>query len=114
MGHCRQSSGVPVYKLLGGKIRDKVRVYNGSVRFEMKGVSPEDHAADMEKMKALREGFTIIKQGIAFHSPMPQAVPGFSYGEIREGVITNRGSLTERGLKHTIACVEADERGTGG
>ena len=102
-----KAAGVPVYKLIGGKVRDKVRVYNGSVRFGLKGVSPEDHAEDMAKMKAAREGFTIIKQGIAFHSPMPKAVPGYFYGEIREGIITNRGSLTERGLKHTIACVEA-------
>ena len=102
-----KAAGVPVYKLLGGKVRDKVRVYNGSVRFGLKGVSPEDHAADMAKMKAAREGFTIIKQGIAFHSPMPKAVPDFFYGEVREGIITNRGSWTERGLKHTIACVEA-------
>ncbi len=103
-----KTAGLPVYKLLGGKVRDRVRVYNGAVRFEMNGFSPEDYAADMEKMKALREGFTIIKQGIAFHSPMPHSVPNFFHGEIREGVIgTNRGSLTERGLKHTIACVEA-------
>ena len=108
-----KAAGVPVYKLLGGKVRDRVRVYNGSVRFEMKGFSPEDYAADMEKMKALPEGFTIIKQGIAFHSPMPHVVPGFSYGEIREGAITNRGPLTERGLKHTIVCVEAMKEALG-
>ena len=32
-----QAAGVPVYKLLGGKIRDRVRVYNGAVRFPMTG-----------------------------------------------------------------------------
>ncbi|MGA3228138.1 MAG: twin-arginine translocation signal domain-containing protein [Acidobacteriaceae bacterium] len=30
-----QVAGVPVYKLLGGKIRDRVRIYNGAVRFPM-------------------------------------------------------------------------------
>ena len=30
-----KAAGVPVYKLLGGKIRDRVRVYNGAVRFPM-------------------------------------------------------------------------------
>src|ERR1019366_8390731 len=30
-----QVAGVPVYKLLGGKIRDRVRVYDGMVRFPM-------------------------------------------------------------------------------
>ena len=34
-----KAAGLPVYKLLGGKVRDKVRVYNGSVRFPMAGSS---------------------------------------------------------------------------
>ena len=48
--------GAPVYKLLGGKIRDRVRVYNGAVRFPMAPGSPAEgsrprglrgqHAAD--------------------------------------------------------------------
>ena len=32
-----KASSLPVYKLLGGKVRDKVRVYNGGVRFPMQG-----------------------------------------------------------------------------
>ncbi len=103
-----KAAGLPVYKLLGGKIRDKVRVYNGAVRFPMGGNSPEAYAANMEKMKAAPEGFTIIKQGIAFHSGMPHEVPDFFYGEMQKGAFgTGRGPMTERGLKHTIACVEA-------
>ena len=31
-----KAAGLPVYKLLGGKMRDRVRVYNGAVRFPMK------------------------------------------------------------------------------
>jgi L-alanine-DL-glutamate epimerase-like enolase superfamily enzyme len=27
-----KAAGLPIYKLLGGKVRDKVRVYNGAVR----------------------------------------------------------------------------------
>ena len=103
-----KAAGVPVYKLLGGKVRDKVRVYNGAVRFPMDGSSPEAYAANMEKMKAAKEGFSVIKQGIAFHSSMPHEVPDFFYGEVQKGAFgTSRGPLTERGLKHTIACVEA-------
>jgi L-alanine-DL-glutamate epimerase-like enolase superfamily enzyme len=32
-----KAAGVPVYKLLGGKVRDEVRVYNGAIRREMSG-----------------------------------------------------------------------------
>jgi L-alanine-DL-glutamate epimerase-like enolase superfamily enzyme len=43
-----KSAGVPVYKLLGGKIRDRVRVYNGNVRFQLNGNDPEDYAEVMQ------------------------------------------------------------------
>ncbi len=103
-----KAAGVPVYKLLGGKIRDQVRVYNGGVRFPMTGQNPEDYAADMAKMKGAPEGFSIIKSAISFHSQMASQVPGFFYGELRGGAPhANRGLLTERGLKHILACVEA-------
>ncbi len=103
-----KAAGLPVYKLLGGKVRDKVRVYNGGVRFPMNGSTAQDYADNMVKMKAAKEGFTIIKQGIGFHSAMPSQVPDFFYGNVLPGIpFTNRGPLTERGLKHVIACVEA-------
>lgn len=103
-----KAAGLPVYKLLGGKVRDRVRVYNGAVRFPMAGASPEDYAENMARMRAAPEGFSIIKQGIAFHSQMPHQVPGFFYGDAATGRYhRTRGPLTERGLKHIIACVEA-------
>lgn len=103
-----KAAGLPVYRLLGGKVRDKVRVYNGGVRFPMTGTSPEDYANDVAKQKAAKEGFTIIKESIGFHSAMPSQVPHFFYDEARQGSPhPNRGLLTERGLKHVIACVEA-------
>lgn len=103
-----KAAGIPVYKLLGGKIRDKVRVYNGAIRFPMSGVSPQDYADDMVKMKAAKERFSIIKSSIGFHSAMPSQVPNFFYGDAQiGGAHPNRGLLTERGLKHVIACVEA-------
>ena len=62
----------------------------------------------MRKMKASPENFSIIKQGIGFHSQMPKGVPNYFYGEYSTtGRHPNRGLLTEKGLKHTIACVEA-------
>jgi L-alanine-DL-glutamate epimerase-like enolase superfamily enzyme len=104
-----QVAGVPVYKLLGGKIRDRVRVYNGGVRFRMTGQTPQDYAENMAKMKEAKEGFTLIKQAVGFHnSAMMRAVPDAWYDDPRGGAPhANRGLMTERGLKHVIACVEA-------
>src|SRR5919205_4254420 len=72
-----KAAGLPVYKLLGGKVRDRVRVYNGAIRFPMPGYSPQHYAENMAKMKEREEVFTIVKQPIAFHSPMKREVPGF-------------------------------------
>ena len=105
-----KAAGVPVYKLLGGKIRDHVRVYNGAVRFPFKGYAPEDYAEDVRKMKERPEGFTIVKQGITFHSEMKRHVKDFYYGEPDPSPFhgaLDRGLLTERGMKHAIACVAA-------
>ncbi|CAN5694373.1 mandelate racemase/muconate lactonizing enzyme family protein [soil metagenome] len=112
-----KAAGMPVHKLLGGKVRDKVRVYNGAVRRPEKGYQPDgfgygpaDFADDVAWQKALPEGFTMIKEAIAFHGPMARSVPNFTYGDERSsplpGYLT-RGPLTERGLKHLIECVEA-------
>jgi L-alanine-DL-glutamate epimerase-like enolase superfamily enzyme len=107
-----QAAGVPVYKLLGGKIRDRVRTYNGGVRFPMAGHTPADYAANMTRMKESKEGFTLIKQAVGFHNPgMMNAVPDGWYDEQRAGAPhSNRGLMTERGLNHVISCVEAMKR----
>jgi L-alanine-DL-glutamate epimerase-like enolase superfamily enzyme len=104
-----QAAGVPVYKLLGGKIRDRVRIYNGAVRFPMTGQTPQDYAENMAKMKEAKEGFTLIKQAVGFHNPaMMRAVPNAWYDDPRTGAShADRGLMTERGLKHVISCVEA-------
>src|SRR5215203_637010 len=41
-----KAAGVPVYKLLGGKVRDRVLVYNGAIRMPFKSHTPEDYAED--------------------------------------------------------------------
>jgi len=103
-----KASGLPVYRLLGGKVRDEVRIYDGAVRFPMAGYSPEDYAENTARIQAAPEGFTIIKQAIAFHTPMAARVPDFFYGDaIAVGRHPYRGMITEHGLKHVVACVEA-------
>jgi L-alanine-DL-glutamate epimerase-like enolase superfamily enzyme len=105
-----RAAGLPVHKLLGGKVRDRVRVYNGAIRFPINGYDPVDYAENMARMKASPEAFSIIKMGIAFHSRMISEVPDFFYGEPQTKPFhghPNRGLLTEKGLKHVVACVEA-------
>lgn len=111
-----KAAGVPVHRLLGGKVRDRVRVYNGSIRFPFTGHRPEDYADDMAKMMALPEGFTIFKQPIGFHSAMKREVPGFYYGEPGSSPFhgaLDRGPVTEKGLRHFIDCVAAMKEVTG-
>ena len=120
-----KAAGLPVYKLLGGKVRDQVRIYNGGFRPPMSGPNPADYADNVAQMKAAAEGFDFVKMGIGFHSAMAREVPGFFYGEVQEKQAqgwsvddflsntavnaphSNRGLMTEKGLKHVIACVEA-------
>ncbi|MEV0599827.1 mandelate racemase/muconate lactonizing enzyme family protein [Streptomyces sp. NPDC050315] len=103
-----KAANLPVHKLLGGKVRDRVRVYNGGVRVDRTGNEPEDFAELMRKLKDVPEGFTIIKQAIGYHDYMAAEIPGYSYSEVRTGAPhPNRGLLTERGLEHTVECVAA-------
>ncbi|RLI39913.1 mandelate racemase/muconate lactonizing enzyme family protein [Candidatus Bathyarchaeota archaeon] len=103
-----KAAGLPVYKLLGGKVRDRVRVYNGGVRPPMKGFTPEDYAENVLQMKKAPEGFTIIKQPIGFHGNILSRIPESFYGEARKGLFhPSRGMLTEKGLKYIIDCVKA-------
>ncbi|MFN8525600.1 MAG: mandelate racemase/muconate lactonizing enzyme family protein [Chloroflexota bacterium] len=105
-----KAAGVPVYRLLGGKVRDRVRIYNGGRRYPFTDHSPADYANNVRQMLDAPEKFTIVKQAIAFHSAMKREVPDFFYGEPSppglHGAL-DRGMLTERGLKHIVACVEA-------
>lgn len=103
-----KAANLPIYKLLGGKIRDKVRVYNGAIRFPMNGYTPQHYAENTQKMKDRPEKFCIIKQGVAYHSQMVQQSPNFFYSEVRTGMrYPNSGLITEQGFKHMMACIEA-------
>jgi L-alanine-DL-glutamate epimerase-like enolase superfamily enzyme len=75
----------------------------------MTGYTPKDYAENTAKMKEAKEGFTLIKQAVGFHNmPMMKQVPDSWYDDARGGALQqNRGLMTERGIKHNIACVEA-------
>jgi L-alanine-DL-glutamate epimerase-like enolase superfamily enzyme len=100
--------GAPVYKLLGGKIRDKVQVYNGNIRFKMNGTEPEHYAEVMQKMMDSPENFSIIKQAVSFHGGMDRIVDDFYYGHPETTRRhPNRGVITGKGFNHLMACIEA-------
>jgi L-alanine-DL-glutamate epimerase-like enolase superfamily enzyme len=105
-----KAQGVPVHRLLGGKVRDQVRAYNGALRSPLPGHTPQHYADEARRMMALPEGFTIVKLGIAFHSPMKDVIPDYHLGERGNPAFhgwTDRGLMTEHGLQHTLDCVAA-------
>lgn len=105
-----KAANLPVYKLLGGKVRDYVRCYNGGVRVQRKGNDPKDYADWAAGVKALEQGFTIVKTAVAFHGGMA-GLPGFYYGNVNPSAspkdVGRRGPITEYGLKYIIERVEA-------
>jgi L-alanine-DL-glutamate epimerase-like enolase superfamily enzyme len=114
-----KAAGVPVYKLLGGKIRDYVRCYNGSVPVERTGSELKDYIAWGENFRKLEQGFTIVKQAIGFHGGYHRSVPNFTYGNASSSNTSGRqfagrrGPITESGLKVIIERVAAMKEGLG-
>ena len=66
-----KAAGVPVYKLLGGKVRDKVRTYRTFYHHEISVQhSVADYTKWAEEAKALPGGFKMFKLPSSFHSAM--------------------------------------------
>jgi L-alanine-DL-glutamate epimerase-like enolase superfamily enzyme len=122
--------GAPVYKLLGGKMRDRVRVYcgGGSPFSEplprRKGDRPEDFAEEAQAKKALPEKYSIIKQSPTvtadkeglYSEGDPTGLPYPTRGQphpkewkscLAEPRRNLNQQLTEQGLKYYVACVKA-------
>ena len=109
-----KAAGLPIYKLLGGKVRDKVRTYITTNRYPMPTQTPAEYVENVLKIREWPEQFTIFKQPISFHSPMAITTPNYSYGERRPwGVHSNRGVMTAQGMAHTVACVAAMKEALG-
>jgi len=112
-----KAAGLPVYRLLGGKVRDKVRTYRTLYHQEIGiGHTPEDYVKWAEYGKSLPEGFTMFKLPTAFHSTMVRDVPNFHYGEIQDDApypYPHKGLMSEQGFDHLVACVTAAKQALG-
>ena len=112
-----KAAGVPVYKLLGGKIRDKVLCYNGAVRVQRNGNEPKDFIEWGQKIRNLDEGFTIVKQAVGFHGGYDRSVPNFTYNNTTPSAspkkVGRRGPITEYGLNVIVERVAAMKEGLG-
>jgi len=57
-----KAAGLPVYKLLGGPLRDRIRVYGGAG-----GYTPEEAAKSA--VACVQKGYTALKTGVYFQRP---------------------------------------------
>jgi L-alanine-DL-glutamate epimerase-like enolase superfamily enzyme len=119
-----KAANLPVYKLMGGKIRDYVRCYNTATsnyvwRADVKGNTPKDWHDWAVTIRKQEPGFPIIKVGGGIHggwTTAPQT--GLYYDTSRSqsrGQIaqSRRGPLSEYGLKMTVERVAAIKEGLG-
>ncbi len=106
-----KAAGLPIYRLLGGKVRDQVRTYRTLYHHEAGvGHTPEDYVRWAEYGKALPGGFTMFKLPTSFHSSMVRDYPNFFYGEVQHDApypYPHKGLITQEGFEHLVACVTA-------
>ena len=80
-----KAANLPIYKLLGGKVRDQVRCYASygkGIRFAVEGKTPQHYRDWAEKVKSSGFGWEIIKENIGFHGPSMKNDPDFSYNNL--------------------------------
>ena len=78
-----KSLGVPIWKLLGGSVRSRLRVY-GSVG------GPTDEAAVQQATERVKEGYTAIKT-----TPFPTAVRPIETPRVIDKIIKRIGSIRD-------------------
>jgi L-alanine-DL-glutamate epimerase-like enolase superfamily enzyme len=108
-----KAANLPVYRLLGGKVRDQVRTYRTLYHHEVhEGIkhTPEDYVRWAEWGKSIEGGFTMFKLPTSFHSAMVREFPDFHYGAVQHDApfpYPHKGLISERGFDHLVDCVRA-------
>ncbi len=114
-----KAANLPVYRLLGGKVRDEVRTYRTLYQAELGAAhTPEGYREWAQYGKSLEGGFTMFKLPTSFHSSMVRDFKDFHYGAVQHDApfpYPHKGLMSEDGFNHLVACVEAakDELGSG-
>jgi L-alanine-DL-glutamate epimerase-like enolase superfamily enzyme len=116
-----KAANLPVYKLLGGKVRDRVRAYASygtGIRFAVEGTTPQHYRDWAEKIKSSGYGFSIIKENIAYHSNIRND-PNFTYQNVSRSPDSKRdysyyrGPVKASGYKMVVDHVEGMRRALG-
>ena len=108
-----KAANVPVYRLLGGKVRDQVRTYRTLYQAEVPGGAehtPEGYKRWAEYGKSLPGEFTLFKLPTAYHSSMVRDFPNYFYGDVQHDApfpYPHKGVMTKEGMDHLVACVTA-------
>ena len=118
-----KAANLPVYKLMGGKIRDRILCYNTATsnlvwRAERTGNTPKDWYDWAITVKNHEPGFRIIKAAGGLHGNWTSTATGLynttSRSQSREQIAqSRRGPLTDFGLKQTVEIVAAIKEGLG-
>jgi L-alanine-DL-glutamate epimerase-like enolase superfamily enzyme len=94
---------VPVYQMLGGKFRDRVRMYTDTPEAD----TPEEYGRRMKER--LDRGFTFLKMD--FGIEMLQDIPGALIGHKPYGQLRQWGSSEYANTKHPFTAIQVTDKG---